>query len=78
MNTLQSHSQNDSGDLRRVAGGDGKLACLCEASVMWVIMLHPFIWVRGQWLWLPFVLLFVYVYRLQNATTMCETKGLNY
>ena len=20
----------------------------------------------------------VYVYRLQNATTMCETKGLNY
>ena len=26
---------------------------------MWVIMLRPFIWVRGQWLWLPFVLLFL-------------------
>ena len=25
----QSHSQNDSGDLRDVAGGDGKLGCLC-------------------------------------------------
>ena len=25
----QSHSQNDSGDLRGVAGGDGKLECLC-------------------------------------------------
>ena len=23
------HSQNDSGDLRGVAGGDGKLGCLC-------------------------------------------------
>ena len=27
-NTL-SHSQNDSGDLRGVAGGDGELGCLC-------------------------------------------------
>ena len=25
----QSHSQNDSGDLRGVAGGDGELGCLC-------------------------------------------------
>ena len=25
----QSHSQNDSGDLRGVTGGDGKLGCLC-------------------------------------------------
>ena len=25
----QSRSQNDSGDLRGVAGGDGKLECLC-------------------------------------------------
>ena len=24
-----SHSQNDSGDLRGVAGGDGELGCLC-------------------------------------------------
>ena len=23
------HSQNDSGDLRGVAGGDGELGCLC-------------------------------------------------
>ena len=28
-NVHQSHSQNDSGDLRGVAGGDGKLGCLC-------------------------------------------------
>ena len=27
--TFQSHSQNDSGDLRGVAGGDGELGCLC-------------------------------------------------
>ena len=26
---FQSHSQNDSGDLRGVAGGDGELGCLC-------------------------------------------------
>ena len=28
-NVHQSHSQNDSGDLRSVAGGDGELGCLC-------------------------------------------------
>ena len=28
-NVHQSHSQNDSGDLRGVAGGDGKLGILC-------------------------------------------------
>ena len=28
-NVHQSHSQNDSGDLRGVAGGDGGLGCLC-------------------------------------------------
>ena len=28
-NIHQSHSQNDSGDLRGVAGGDGELGCLC-------------------------------------------------
>ena len=28
-NIHQSHSQNASGDLRGVAGGDGKLECLC-------------------------------------------------
>ena len=28
-NVHQSHSQNDSGNLRGVAGGDGKLGCLC-------------------------------------------------
>ena len=28
-NVHQSHSQNDSGDLRGVAGGDGELECLC-------------------------------------------------
>ena len=28
-NVHQSHSQNDSGDPRGVAGGDGELGCLC-------------------------------------------------
>ena len=28
-NVHQSHSQNDSGNLRGVAGGDGELGCLC-------------------------------------------------
>ena len=28
-NVHQSHSQNDSGDLRGIAGGDGELGCLC-------------------------------------------------
>ena len=28
-NVYQSHSQNDSGDLSGVAGGDGELGCLC-------------------------------------------------
>ena len=28
-NVHQSHSQNDSRDLRGVAGGDGELGCLC-------------------------------------------------
>ena len=28
-NVHQSHSQNDSVDLRGVAGGDGELGCLC-------------------------------------------------
>ena len=28
-NVNQSRSQNDSGDLRGVAGGDGELGCLC-------------------------------------------------
>ena len=28
-NVHQSHSQNDSGDLRGVTGGDGELGCLC-------------------------------------------------
>ena len=42
-NVHQPHSQNDSGDLRGVAGGDGEFGCLCGQS--W---LRPFIWVRGQ------------------------------
>ena len=31
-NVHQSHSQNDSGDLRGVAGGDGELGCLCDKA----------------------------------------------
>ena len=28
----KSHSQNDSGDLRGVGGGDGELGCLCGTA----------------------------------------------
>ena len=31
-NVHQSHSQNASGDLRGVAGGDDELGCLCGKS----------------------------------------------
>ena len=31
-NVHQSHFQNDSGDLRGVAGGNGELGCLCGTS----------------------------------------------
>ena len=31
-NVHQSHSQNDFGDLRGVAGGDGELGCVCDGS----------------------------------------------
>ena len=51
-NVHQSHSQNDSGDLRGVAGGDGELGCLCGkagTSHLCDSSAHS----RGQWLWLP-------------------------
>ena len=47
-----THSQNDPGDLRGVAGGDGELGCLCGEVMALPIHL-------GAWsmLWLPFELL---------------------
>ena len=42
-NVHQSHSQNDSGGMRGVAGGDGELGCLCGKAGT-----SRFIWVRGQ------------------------------
>ena len=65
----QSHSQNTSGDLRGVAGGDGELGCLCEASVMSVIATPIHLGACCG------CLLFVCVYRLQNATTMLKQKA---
>ena len=53
------HSQNDSGDLRGVAGGDGKLGCLCgKTGTSRVCVMAPPIHL-GAWsmLWLPFELL---------------------
>ena len=50
-NVYQSHSQNDSGDLRGVAGGDGKLWCLCgKAGTSDVCggSTHPYGYVHGQ------------------------------
>ena len=49
-NVHQSHSQNDSGDLRGVAGEDGELGCLCgEAGTS-----HLCDGSAALMLWLPF------------------------
>ena len=49
-NVHQSHSQNYSGDLRGVAGGDGELGYLCgKAGTSHLCDGSTFIWVRGQW-----------------------------
>ena len=50
-NVHQSHSQNDSGELRAVAGGDGKLGCLCGKAGT-SHLCDGSAWVCGQWLWL--------------------------
>ena len=42
-NIHQSHSQNYSGDMRGVAGGDGELGCLCGKAGT-----SHLIWVCGQ------------------------------
>ena len=56
-NVHQSHSQNDSGDLRGVAGGDGELG-----PVMCVMAppIHLGEWSMPLMLWLPFELLLLY------------------
>ena len=50
-NVHQSHSQNDSEDLRGVAGGDGELegVCVVRQAPVICVMAPPIIWVRGQW-----------------------------
>ena len=57
-NVHQSHSQNDSGDLRGVAGGDGELGCLCGkagTSRLCDGSAHSSgCVVNGSMLWLPF------------------------
>ena len=40
-NVHQSHSQNDSGDLRGVAGRDGELGCLCGKAPVFCVMAPP-------------------------------------
>ena len=63
----QSRSQNDSGDLRGVAGGDGELGCLCgKASTSHLCdgSAHS----SGCVLWLPFELLLEMV--IQNPRSV--------
>ena len=57
-NVHQSHSQNDSGELRGVAGGDGELG-LRQAPVICVMAppIHLGAWSMALMLWLPFELL---------------------
>ena len=72
-NVHQSHSQNDSGDLRGVAGGDGCLcgkagtSHLCDGSAH----LSGCV-VNGQWLWLPFELLLLLL--LSAVGTQCTAS----
>ena len=60
-NVHQSHSQNDSGDLRGIAGGDGELGCLCgkaDTSHLCDGSAHSSgCVVKALVLWLPFELL---------------------
>ena len=60
-NVHQSHSQNDSGNLRGVAGGDGELGCLCGkagASHLSDGSAHSSGCVVNGYNWLPFELLY--------------------
>ena len=43
-NVHQSHSQNDSGDLRGVAGGDGELGCLAPVICVMAPPIHLGAW----------------------------------
>ena len=67
-NVHQSHSQNDSGDLRGVARGDGELGCLCGKAGTSHVMAPPIdlgAWSMALMLWLPFELLL-------NQPTVCQ------
>ena len=63
-NVHQSHSQNDSGDLRGVAGGDGELGvCVVRQAPVICVMVPPIhlgAWSMALMLWLPFELLLLY------------------
>ena len=74
-NVHQSHSQNDSGDLRDVARGDGELGCLCGkagTSHLCDGSAHSSgCVVNGSiMLWLPFELLLLQVNSLRQYTIM--------
>ena len=74
-NVHQSHSQNDSGDLRGVAGGDGELGCLCgKAGTMICVMAPPIHLGAWSMLWLPFELLLLLILRVYVA----NQNSLNY
>ena len=66
----KTHSQNDSGDLRGVAGGDGELGCLCGkagTSHLCDGSAHSSgAWSMALMLWLPFELLL-----LMSKTKRC-------
>ena len=73
-NIHQSHSQNDSGDLRGVAGGDVELGCLCGSkagtSHLCDGSAHSSLgaWSMALMLWLPFELLLLLPLRCLTCT----------
>ena len=69
-NVHQSHSQNDSGDLRGVAGGDGELGCLCGkagTSHLCDGSAHS-----SGLLWLPFELLLHTLMPQASIVSLCK------
>ena len=70
-NVHQSHSQNDSGDLRGVAGGG--VCVVRQAPVICVMAPHIHLgaWSMALMLWLPFELLLLSSSSTANDQVLC-------
>ena len=62
-NVHQSHSQNDSGDLGGVAGGDGELGYVVRQAPVICVMAPPIHLGAWSMVWLPLELLLLVLYK---------------